>query len=86
MIKRHMDIYTDLSECPLFAHQVRIHKQWGLISLYICNVCSVKCFPDYFEKKSDKNASNKIRLSHVNVSMAEKNNDRLLNEKQLNVT
>ena len=38
MTKRHTNIYADMSASPLFAHQGRIHKQWGLISLYICNV------------------------------------------------
>ena len=54
-----------------------MHKQWGLISLYICNVRSVKCFQDNFAKSAvkcfqdnfaksaNKNAANKIHLSHV---------------------
>ena len=33
----------------------------------------MKCFQDNFEeKKSNKNAANKIHLSHVNASMAKK--------------
>ena len=33
----------------------------------------MKCFPDSFEeKKSHKNAANKIHLSQVNASMAKK--------------
>ena len=45
-----------------------MHKQLGLISLYTCNVWSVKCFLDNFDEKK----SNKIHLSHVNASMAKK--------------
>ena len=69
MIKRHMDIYADLSESPLLVYQSRKHKQWRLISIYICNMWSVKYFPDYFAKNKKK-AANKIHLSHLNVSMA----------------
>ena len=58
-----------------------MHKQWELINLYICNVWSVKCFQDNFEKKSNKNAANKIYLSDVNASM-----DRLINNLQQNAT
>ena len=54
MIKRHIDIYADLSESPLFVYQRRKHKQWGLISINICNVYSVKYFPDYFAKNIQK--------------------------------
>ena len=68
-IKRHMDIYADLSESPLFVCQSRKQKQWKLISIYICNVWSVKYFPDCFAK-IEKNAANKIHLSHLNASMA----------------
>ena len=38
IIKWHMDINADLSESPLFVHRDRMYKQWGRISLYICNV------------------------------------------------
>ena len=69
MIKRHMDIYADLSRSPPFVYQSRKHKQRGLISKYICNVWWVKYFPDYFAKIK-KNAANKIHLSHLNASMA----------------
>ena len=34
-------IYTLIWVSPLFVNQGRMHKQWGLISLYICNVWSV---------------------------------------------
>ena len=44
MIKRHMDIYADLSESPLFVYQSRKHKQWGLIIIYTCNMWSVQYF------------------------------------------
>ena len=44
MIKRHMDTYADMNVSPLFAHQGRTHKQWRMMSLYICNVWSLKCF------------------------------------------
>ena len=45
-IKWQMEIYADQSVAPLFVHQGRMYKQLGLVSLYICNVWSVKCFPD----------------------------------------
>ena len=39
--------------------------------LYICNVWSMKCFPDNFEEKIlNKNTAYKIYLSHLNASMA----------------
>ena len=69
MIKRQIDIYADLSESPLFVYQSRLHKPRGLISIYICNVQSVKYFPDYFARIK-KNAANKIHLSHLIASMA----------------
>ena len=68
MIKRHMDI-ADLSESPMFVHQSRKHKEWVLISIYICKVWSMKYFPDYFAKMKN-NAANKTHLSHLNASMA----------------
>ena len=49
MIKQHMDIYADLSESPLFAHYGRMHKQCGLISIYICEMR----VPDNFEQKTN---------------------------------
>ena len=36
MNKRHMNRYTLIWVSPLFENQGRMHKQWGLISLYIC--------------------------------------------------
>ena len=69
----HTWLYMLIWVSPLFENQVRMHKQWGLISLYICNVWSMQCFPDNFEEKqSNKNSANKIHLSHVNTSMAKK--------------
>ena len=47
-------IYTLIWVSPLFENQGRMHKQWGLISLYICNVWSMKCFQDNFEKNLTK--------------------------------
>ena len=72
MTKRHMNIYTLIWVSPLFENQGRMHKQWRLISIYICNVWSMTCFLDNFEKKNlTKNAAiNKIHLSHLNASMA----------------
>ena len=69
MIKRHMDIYADLSESPLFVYQSRKHKQWGLIIIYTCNMWSVQNFQGYFAKIKKKVAANKIHLSHLNAFM-----------------
>ena len=66
-------IYTLIWVSPLFANQGRMHKQWGLISLYICNVWSViNDSQIILEKNSNINTTNKIHLSHVNASMAKK--------------
>ena len=63
-----------------------MHEQWGQISLYICNVWSWNASQIILKnKKSNKNAANKIHLSHVNASMAKKEM-RLLNEMQQNAT
>ena len=43
-------IYTLIWVSPMFENQSRMHKQRRLISLYICNVWSAKCFLDNFEK------------------------------------
>ena len=53
MTKRLMNIQADLSVSTVW-ESGRMHKQWGLISLCICNVWSMKCFPDNFEKNLTK--------------------------------
>ena len=45
-------IYMLIWVSPLFENPGRMHKQWELISLYICNVWSMKCFPDNFGKNN----------------------------------
>ena len=50
MSKRHR-LYMLIWVSPLFDNQGRRHKQWGLISVYICNVWPMKFFQENFEKK-----------------------------------
>ena len=70
MIKRHMDIYADLSESPLFVYQSRKHKQWGLWSSYTSVTCDQWYISQIILQKLKKNAANKIHLSHLNASMS----------------
>ena len=73
MIKRHFNIQADLRVSPLFLNQGRMHKQWGLISIYLCNMWSVIIDSQIILKtKSNKNDANKIPLPHVNAFMTEK--------------
>ena len=62
-------IYMLIWVSPLFANQYIMHKQWRLIRLCIHCTCGHQII---LEKKSNKYDANKIHLSHVNASMAEK--------------
>ena len=56
-------IYADLNEPPLFSHQFRMQKKMGL---FLSAYTYVKCY------QSNKNATAKIHLFHLNLFMAKR--------------